>query len=1130
MKKFTIIYFFLISSFAYCQQFIDINPFPNHQNGLIVTPQFADINGDGWLDVFANRIIYINNKNGKFVEYFVQPLAMTPYFNGYMNTSLGDYNNDGLLDVLATYKLNDNNNFSKILKNTGKDSSGFWIFEDIGANLKGVYNLGMAKSIRWGDIDDDGDLDILILGNSKGTTEVTPFTEIYRNDNGTFNSINSGMMGFKNGSAEFIDYDGDGDLDVIVTGNVTESPATSPYTRVYNNTNGKFTETKIDLLNVEESTVTWGDYDMDGKPDVFISGRVLQPFSALYHNDGNGIFTKTSDNFESRYWGDASWGDFDNDGDLDLFVSGEPFMYPTRYYKNNNGTFILQDSIKGGRIAVSSPGDFDNDGDLDLLYSSFMNDKNVAIFTIYQNDIINKNSPPSIPSNLKSVVNGNNVSLSWNPSSDNLTKSQGLTYNIYVGNSMNKISVVTPLSLLTTGKRFLSEFGNCQLNLTRLIKGLPDGIYFWSVQSIDNTYEASGFAPEQTFTIGNPPKIDSLIIIQPNGGEIYNANESISIKWDGILAKDTVLVEFSPDNGATWQIISNKGINRSVNWATPDIQSTKCLAKVSSMKKMAPTVIQRFNGLAAKITKVRYSNDGLKLLSHSLDSNFRLWDIKTGNVISKFKNFRSPSNAWTGFYQSYADFSLDNSRILTVEQYTPNSFITVWNSDASQKIFEIVATNNQFLNFAAISPDNNLLAVANGTNLLIYDLKSPSVHDPIKTIQFNQLNYANDLAFSYDGKYLGITAYDSSLIIYNTNDWSLYYRAYFNERVGSLDFNHLNSKVLLTDYIGNIIVWDILNHTTDYKVKLDNFLQDATFSNDDSMILFVKGTSTAGIFEPKSNRVLCDLFDGNIIIDGRFSPNMKYAVTTDSVIKIWELNPIQSFSDISNSNWTILKDNKTPYLEISIDDVVGKINEIISVPIRLKKAINLNGSGITNIKTNIIFNGNILYPVNNTPGGSLNGEFRNISITLPISPIETDILAKLDFEILLGDSDQVQISFDKTEAIGNSCIFLTDPGIVKISDICKDGGTRYVNSTKGFSIFPNPAINEFNIKLPDIEFSNLEFAIYDLFGNKVETDLNNSNKNNRNLQCNTSKFASGYYYIITKLDAKRYINKILIMK
>ena len=69
--------------------------------------------------------------------------------------------------------------------------------------------------------------------------------------------------------------------------------------------------------------VAWGDYDDDGRPDLFISN--MGQANRLYHNNGDGTFTdvaetlgvtEPNDSFSCWFW------DYDNDGRLDLFVTG----------------------------------------------------------------------------------------------------------------------------------------------------------------------------------------------------------------------------------------------------------------------------------------------------------------------------------------------------------------------------------------------------------------------------------------------------------------------------------------------------------------------------------------------------------------------------------------------------------------------------------------------------------------------------------------------------------------------------------------------------------------------------------------------------------------------------------------
>ncbi|MDY0150795.1 MAG: VCBS repeat-containing protein, partial [Candidatus Cloacimonas sp.] len=83
-------------------------------------------------------------------------------------------------------------------------------FTDINAGLQGVS----SSSVAWGDYDNDGDLDILVIGYS-GSDYIS---KVYcNNGNSSFTDINAGLMG-TNGSASWGDFDNDGDLDILLAG------------------------------------------------------------------------------------------------------------------------------------------------------------------------------------------------------------------------------------------------------------------------------------------------------------------------------------------------------------------------------------------------------------------------------------------------------------------------------------------------------------------------------------------------------------------------------------------------------------------------------------------------------------------------------------------------------------------------------------------------------------------------------------------------------------------------------------------------------------------------------------------------------------------------------------------------
>jgi len=208
------------------------------------------------------------------------------------------------------------------------------------------------------------------------------------------------------------DYDGDGWMDLVVAnedGPIDRSDAQrsrSParLTLYHNEHDGTFRDaTDRAGLDLRGSLmgVAWADYDDDGHLDLVVTAY---GHNALYHGNGDGTFTDRS--AESRigapegFWAGASWGDYDKDGRLDLFVTGyvkfsrlskttgvsgkydvenpssiNPLAFPPErnllFHNEGNGTFTELAATAGvadldGRGLAASWVDLDEDGWLDL--------------------------------------------------------------------------------------------------------------------------------------------------------------------------------------------------------------------------------------------------------------------------------------------------------------------------------------------------------------------------------------------------------------------------------------------------------------------------------------------------------------------------------------------------------------------------------------------------------------------------------------------------------------------------------------------------------------------------------------------------------------------------------------------
>ncbi len=329
---------------------------------------WIDVDSDSDLDLFIsngpqagqNNFLYLNNGTGGFAPLTGDPIVQDNKPSD--GATWADVDNDGDQDCFVVNWYNVNNLFYK--------NNGDGTFEQATTG-QFVTEGGYSETASWGDYDNDGNLDLYVT-NSDGNKR----NFLYRgNGDGTFTKVTTGTPvtdAATSRSVNWTDVDLDGDLDIFVSNENNEKE------NLYRNDgSGSFTKiTAGPHLNDGGKTMSssWGDYDNDGLPDLYLAND--QGNDALFHNDGNGDFTKITNSPVTTSGGNSfgsQWADVDNDGDLDLFVTNSFWGGPWKnflFWNNGDGTFTRDTaeicSKDEGWSYGCAFGDFDHDGDLDL--------------------------------------------------------------------------------------------------------------------------------------------------------------------------------------------------------------------------------------------------------------------------------------------------------------------------------------------------------------------------------------------------------------------------------------------------------------------------------------------------------------------------------------------------------------------------------------------------------------------------------------------------------------------------------------------------------------------------------------------------------------------------------------------
>ncbi|MFP5236508.1 MAG: CRTAC1 family protein [Acidobacteriota bacterium] len=340
-----------------------------------------------------------------------------------------DYNGDGRPDIfftngadLATLKKDSPKYFNHLFRNNGDGT-----FTDV-TKQAGLEGRGFDVGVAVGDYDNDGHPDLFVAG-------VYGNTLYHNNGDGTFTDVTkkAGLDRYADPEygplwsegAAWVDVNNDGLLDLFVVNYLQWSYTTKPICPDYcHPRNYKGTPNQLFLNQgngiFKDVSKAWGirdsvgkgmavgvaDYDLDGKPDLFVTNDAEANF--LFHNLGNkfeevGFQTDTalSENGQFISGMGVEFRDYNNDGYPDIAyvaLNGQTFPLLKNTGKGTFEETTAQTGLREESLAMAGYGpalyDFDNDGWKDLFVSRGHVESNPDRQTIQQPNVVFHNPGP----------------------------------------------------------------------------------------------------------------------------------------------------------------------------------------------------------------------------------------------------------------------------------------------------------------------------------------------------------------------------------------------------------------------------------------------------------------------------------------------------------------------------------------------------------------------------------------------------------------------------------------------------------------------------------------------------------------------------------------------------------------
>ena len=379
------------------------------------------------------------------------------------------------------------------------------------------------------------------------------------------------------------------------------------------------------------------------------------------------------------------------------------------------------------------------------------------------------------------------------------------------------------------------------------------------------------------------PKFQTLKLTHPNGGEEFVIGSDTVITWEGIPESDTVLLEFTIDNGLTWETITDKASGLKYIWKNiPKPTSTQCKVRIkhnlnSNNSESSGELLHTLSGHNGFVYAVDWSPDGSRIATASTDNNARIWNAETGGILHTLSGHTN--------HVITVKWSPDGSRVATTSS---DSTARIWDASNGNIIQVLDGHAHQVID-ASWSPDGYHLVTGSSNRVRIWDA---SIGVLVHTLNSNA-STVWDVEWSPDGTCVTNSCVDGTVQIWNAKTGNMLHK--LNGHVRSVDvvkWSPDGTRVATASFDSTAIIWDAETGKIIFILKgHKHYVKNISWSTDGNRVATSSTDRTARIWDAGTGSSLKTLIGHySEVMDVNWSPDGTRIATSssDNTAKIWD--------------------------------------------------------------------------------------------------------------------------------------------------------------------------------------------------------------------------------------------------